>query len=214
MAQRPDLCGVQYGCVAVRLDHLIRGRRTAHQSTAPQTRQQTSARSAEHPRGVLPTKSVDSLRSRVGGQPPVISKKGRLIVTRGVDRPAAGPPPPFLWPPSCLGLPRILSNNDSDDLKCPVYPEHHGNGRWMPAGEQPPLSTIKSLDDAFAPRIGPPAKTKTPGLAYRGGFGLPAFVLKHNRIAAPGDDPFQPISQFWKRDCRNFLFSMRMNDPR
>jgi hypothetical protein len=110
------------------------------------------------------------------------------------------------------GLPRILFNNDSDDLKWPAYPEHHANGLWVPAGKYLPLPTINSLDDALAPRIGPLARTKTQGLAYCGNFGLPIWELKRDHIAALGDDPLQPILQFWKRDGRTFFFSMRMND--
>jgi hypothetical protein len=110
------------------------------------------------------------------------------------------------------GLPRILFNNDSDDLKWPAYPEHHANGLWVPAGKYLPLPTIHSLDDALAPRIGPLAKTKTQGLSYCGNFGLPIWELKRDHIAALGDDPLQPILQFWKRDGRTFFFSMRMND--
>ena len=110
------------------------------------------------------------------------------------------------------GLPRILFNNDSDDLKWPAYPEHHTNGLWVPAGNYLPLPTINSLDDALAPRIGPLAKTKIQGLAYCGNFGLPIWELKRDHIAALGDDPLQPILQFWKRDGRTFFFSMRMND--
>jgi hypothetical protein len=110
------------------------------------------------------------------------------------------------------GLPRILFNNDSDDLKWPAYPEHHANGLWVPAGKYLPLPKIHSLDDALAPRIGPLAKTKTQGLSYCGNFGLPIWELKRDHIAALGDDPLQPILQFWKRDGRTFFFSMRMND--
>ena len=110
------------------------------------------------------------------------------------------------------GLPRILFNNDSDDLKWPAYPEHHANGLWVPAGAYLPLPTINSLDDALAPRIGPLAKTKTQGLSYCGNFGLPIWELKRDHIAALGNDPLQLILQFWKRDGRTFFFSMRMND--
>lgn len=110
------------------------------------------------------------------------------------------------------GLPRILFNNDSDDLKWPAYPEHHANGLWVPAGKYLSLPTINSLDDVLAPRIGPLAKTKTQGLSYCGNFGLPIWELKRDHIAALGDDPLQPILQFWKRDGRTFFFSMRMND--
>ena len=110
------------------------------------------------------------------------------------------------------GLPRLLFNNDSDDLKWPAYPEHHASGLWVPAGPYLPLPTIHSLDDALAPRIGPLAKTKTQGLSYCGNFGVPVWDLKRDHIAALGDDPLQPILQFWKRDGRTFFFSMRMND--
>lgn len=110
------------------------------------------------------------------------------------------------------GLPRILFNNDSDDLKWPAYPEHHSNGLWVPAGKYLPLPSIHSLDDALAPRIGPLAKTKTQGLSYCGNFGLPIWELKRDHIAALGEDPLQPILQFWKRDGCTFFFSMRMND--
>ncbi len=110
------------------------------------------------------------------------------------------------------GLPGLLFNNDSDDLKWPAYPEHHTNGLWVLVGKYLQLPTINSLDDALAPRIGPLAKTKTQGLAYCGNFGLPIWELKRDHIAALGEDPLQPILQFWKRDGRTFFFSMRMND--
>jgi hypothetical protein len=105
-----------------------------------------------------------------------------------------------------------LFNNDSDDLKWPAYPEHHVSGLWVPEGKYLPLPTIHTLDDALAPRIGPLAKTKTQGLSYCGNFGLPIWELKRDHIAALGNDPLQPILQFWKRDGRTFFFSMRMND--
>jgi hypothetical protein len=109
------------------------------------------------------------------------------------------------------GLPTILFNNDSDDLKWPAYPEHH-KGLWVPAGEQLPLAQIHSLDDYLASRIGPLAGTKVQGLSYCGNFGVPVWDLKRDHIAALGDDPLQPILQFWKRNGCMFLFSMRMND--
>jgi hypothetical protein len=49
------------------------------------------------------------------------------------------------------GLPRLLFNNDSDDLKWPAYPEHPASGLWVPAGKYLPLPTINSLEDALAP---------------------------------------------------------------
>jgi hypothetical protein len=115
-------------------------------------------------------------------------------------------------PLASRGLPRILFNNDSDDLKWPAYPEHHVSGLWVPEGKYLPLPTIHTLDDALAPRIGPLAKAKTQGLSYCGNFGLPIWELKRDHIAALGNDPLQPILQFWKRDGRTFFFSMRMND--
>ncbi len=110
------------------------------------------------------------------------------------------------------GLPLVLFNNDSDDLKWPAYPEHHASGLWVPAGKYLPLPKISSLDDALAPRIGPLAKTKTQGLSYCGNFGMPIWELKRDHIASLGDDPLQPILEFWRKDGRTFLFSMRMND--
>jgi hypothetical protein len=110
------------------------------------------------------------------------------------------------------GLPLVLFNNDSDDLKWPAYPEHHANGLWVPAGNYLPLPKIGSLDDYLALRIGPLARTKTQGLAYCGNFGVPVWDLKRDHIAALGDDPLQPILRFWKREGRTFFFSMRMND--
>jgi hypothetical protein len=109
------------------------------------------------------------------------------------------------------GLPRILFNNDSDDLKWPAYPEHHASV-WVPAGKTIPLPAIRSPEDYLALRIGPLAKTAATGLAYCGNFGPPIWELKRAPIAALGDDPLQAILQFWKRDGRTFFFSMRMND--
>jgi hypothetical protein len=109
------------------------------------------------------------------------------------------------------GLPRILFNNDSDDLKWPAYPEHH-DSVWVPAGKPIPLPIIRSLEDYLALRIGSLAKTGAGGLAYCGNFGLPIWELKRTQIAALGEDPLQAILQFWKRDGRTFFFSMRMND--
>ena len=109
------------------------------------------------------------------------------------------------------GLPRILFNNDSDDLKWPAYPEHH-DSVWMPAGKPISLPAILSPEDYLALRIGPLAKTRANGLAYCGNFGMPIWELKRSHIAALGDDPLQAILQFWKRDGRTFFFSMRMND--
>jgi len=43
------------------------------------------------------------------------------------------------------GLPRILFNNDSDDLKFPAYPEHHADGVWVPEGN--PSILLITADD-------------------------------------------------------------------
>jgi hypothetical protein len=109
------------------------------------------------------------------------------------------------------GLPLILFNNDSDDLKWPAYPEHHASV-WVPAGKPIPLPAIRSPEDYLALRIGPLAKTAATGLSYCGNFGPPIWELRWDQVTALGDDPLQPILQFWKRDGRTFFFSMRMND--
>lgn len=109
------------------------------------------------------------------------------------------------------GLPRILFNNDSDDLKWPAHPEHHASV-WVPAGTSVPMPAISSLEDYLALRIGPLVQTKIQGLAYCGNFGVPIWELKRDHIATLGGDPLQPVLQFWKRDDRTFFLSMRMND--
>jgi hypothetical protein len=116
------------------------------------------------------------------------------------------------------GLPTILWNNDSDDLTWIAYPEHHPDGIPVPAPPGSPEvwnfvpAECHSVDDYLALRIGPLAKTKTQGLSYCGNFGTAVWNLRRDHIAALGDDPLQPILQFWKRDGRAFFFSMRMND--
>ena len=55
------------------------------------------------------------------------------------------------------GLPLLLFNNDSDDLKWPAYPEHHASGLWVPAGQYLPLFNFYLRDempllDEFADR--------------------------------------------------------------
>ena len=109
------------------------------------------------------------------------------------------------------GLPLVLFNNDSDDLKWSAYPEYHG-AVWVPDGKPIPLPVICSLDDYLAMRVGPLAKAKTQGLSFCGNFGAPVWELRRDHIAALGDDPLQTILQFWRRDGRTFFFSMRMND--
>jgi hypothetical protein len=110
------------------------------------------------------------------------------------------------------GLPLTLFNNDSDDLKWPAYPEHHTQGLWVPVGKYSPLPKITSLDDYLGQRIGALAKTTTQGLSYCGNLGMSVWDLKRDHIAALGNDPLQPILQFWKQGGRKFLFSLRMND--
>lgn len=109
------------------------------------------------------------------------------------------------------GLPRILFNNDSDDLKWPAYPEHH-DAVWVPAGDPLPSHPLQSLEDYLALRIGPLAKSPVTGLSYCGNFGSPLWQLRRDRIAALGEDPLQAILGFWKQDGRRFFFSVRMND--
>lgn len=109
------------------------------------------------------------------------------------------------------GLPLILFNNDSDDLKWTAYPEHH-DAVWVPAGEPLPGHTLRSLEDYLAFRIGPLAKSPAMGLSYCGNFGSPLWQLRRDRIAALGEDPLQAILGFWKQDGRRFFLSMRMND--
>lgn len=109
------------------------------------------------------------------------------------------------------GLPRVLWNNDGWDLSCSAYPEQFSK-LWVPNGDFPPIHGITTLDDYLAYRIGPLAKTAANGLSYNGNFGASIWELRRDHIAALGDDPLQPILQFWKRDGRTFFFSMRMND--
>ena len=109
------------------------------------------------------------------------------------------------------GLPRILFNNDSDDLKWPAFPEHHG-AVWVPAGEPLPSHPLQSLEDYLGLRIGPLAKTPVTGLSYCGNFGSPLWQVRRDHIAGLGEDPLQAILGFWKQDGRRFFFSMRMND--
>ncbi len=111
--------------------------------------------------------------------------------------------------PASRGLPLILFNNDSDDLKWAAYGHEL---LWSPTGEKIPIKPIRSLEEYLGYRIGPLADTAAKGLAYCGNFGLPVWELKRDRISALGEDPLLPILQYWKRDGRAFYFSMRMND--
>jgi len=109
------------------------------------------------------------------------------------------------------GLPHVLYNNDGEDLIDPAYPDHHG-AVWVPAGEPLPIRGNMNLDDFLAYRIEPLVKTAATGLAYCGNFDTPIWELPREHIGALGDDPMQPILQFWRRNGRTFFFSMRMND--
>lgn len=109
------------------------------------------------------------------------------------------------------GLPRLIFNDDSDDLKCSAYPEIHKK-LWVPAGERVPLRPIRSLDDLLSYRLATVAQTRTDGLSYCGNFGTRAWELPRTHIAALGEDPLLPVVKFWRKDGRKFFFAMRMND--
>jgi hypothetical protein len=111
--------------------------------------------------------------------------------------------------PASRGLPRILFNNDGDDLRSPAYglPD-----LWVPAGEKPRIQPIRSIGDCLGYRIEPLARTAVTGLAYCGNFGVPVWDLPPARLAALGNDPLRPVIEFWRREGRTFFFSMRMND--
>ncbi len=58
------------------------------------------------------------------------------------------------------GLPRILYNNDGEDLKVQAYyPLAAGGNRngslWVPNGKNVPIQPISSLDQYLAYRLGP-----------------------------------------------------------
>ena len=108
------------------------------------------------------------------------------------------------------GLPEILYNNDSDDLKFPAYGHE---SLWVPEGNQPELTPLKSFNDYLSWRIGPLAESCADGLSYCGNFGIKIWEIQHDRIPALGDDPFLDIRNFWKKEPgRSFYFSVRMND--
>jgi hypothetical protein len=122
------------------------------------------------------------------------------------------------------GLPMILYNNDGEDLTAqayyPIVTQSTGNFLWVPNGRHIPIQPVSSLDDYLAYRLGPLAHSPVKGLSYCGNFGSAIWNLKHegsaaagrDNLAALGDDPLQPIVNWWKRDGRTFFFSMRMND--
>lgn len=111
--------------------------------------------------------------------------------------------------PASRGLPRILFNDDGDDLRSPAYgfPD-----LWVPAGEKPTVRPVRTAADVLGYRIEPLVRTPVAGLAYCGNFGVAVWELPPARLAALGEDPLQPILEFWRREGRTFLFSMRMND--
>lgn len=123
------------------------------------------------------------------------------------------------------GLPRILYNNDGEDLTVQAYyPKAAGGNRngslWVPNGKNVPIQPISSLDQYLAYRLGPLGHSPAKGLSYCGNFGPAIWDLKRegsaaagrDNLAALGDDPLQPILNWWKRDGRTFFFSVRMND--
>ncbi len=121
------------------------------------------------------------------------------------------------------GLPRILYNNDGEDLSSqayyPIVTQSTGK-LWVPNGNHIPVQPIASLDDYLAYRLGPLVNSPVKGLSYCGNFGSAIWDLKRegsvaagrDNLAALGDDPLQPILNWWKRDGRTFFFSIRMND--
>jgi hypothetical protein len=111
--------------------------------------------------------------------------------------------------PASHGLPRILFNDDGDDLKSPAYGLAD---LWVPDGPRPPIQPVRTVADCLGYRIAPLAGTVAKGLSYCGNFGVPIWDFPPARLAALGDDPLLPIIQFWKRDGRVFFFSLRMND--
>jgi hypothetical protein len=111
--------------------------------------------------------------------------------------------------PASRGLPRILFNDDGDDLRSPAYGLP---ALWVPAGEKPRVQPVRTVDDCLGYRIAPLSRTSVMGLSYCGNFGVPVWKLPSARLSALGDDPILPVIQFWRRDGRVFFFSMRMND--
>ncbi len=111
--------------------------------------------------------------------------------------------------PVSHGLPRILFNDDGDDLTSPAY---GGRALWVPAGQGPSVQPVRTVADCLAYRLGPLTNTAARGLSYCGNFGVPIWDLPPARLAALGNDPLLPVIQFWRREGRTFFFSMRMND--
>lgn len=111
--------------------------------------------------------------------------------------------------PHGRGLPRILFNDDGDDLKSPAYGL---SGLWVPAGQRPPVQPVRTVADCLGYRIAPLTGTPAKGLSYCGNFGVPVWDLPPARLAALGGDPLLPVVQFWRQEGRVFFFSMRMND--
>ena len=118
------------------------------------------------------------------------------------------------------GLPRILYNNDGFDLTAqayhPIAVDPASPNLWVPTGKHVPVQPIASLDDFLAYRLGPLEHSPVKGLSYCGNFGPAIWDLKRvgsaaagrDNLAALGDDPLQPILNWWKRDGRTFFFSM------
>ncbi|MEI8288398.1 MAG: hypothetical protein WCH99_02905 [Verrucomicrobiota bacterium] len=111
--------------------------------------------------------------------------------------------------PVSHGLPRILFNDDGDDLASPANGDR---ALWVPAGQGPSVQPVFTAADCLGYRISPLTNTVATGLSYCGNFGVPVWDLPPARLAALGSDPLLPVIQFWRRDGRTFFFSMRMND--
>ena len=113
--------------------------------------------------------------------------------------------------PASRGLPRILFNDDGDDLRSPAYglPD-----LWVPAGEKPLIRPVRTVGDCLGYRIEPLARTDVAGLAFCGNFGVPVWDLPPARLTALGRDPLLPIIQFWKQEGRAFFFSIDRKSTR
>ena len=126
--------------------------------------------------------------------------------------------------PATRGLPTILYNNDGEDLTVQAYYPIITGGNlnsalWVPNGKNVPIQPIASLDDYLGYRLGSLAQSPVKGLSFCGNFPVVWNVKRdgsaaagRDNLAALGDDPLQPILNWWKRGGRTFFFSMRMND--
>lgn len=74
--------------------------------------------------------------------------------------------------PTARGLPRILYNNDGEDLTVQAYyPVVAGGSRngslWVPNGKHVPIQHVSSLDQYLAYRLGPLAHSPAAGSSAR-----------------------------------------------